>query len=113
MIQFHAVVRMRQAFSESGKSKSPWAWLTQHVLEICTKPGISPIAHGPSLTHAAALESITPYKIRMLVLDIPEARHVNTVRAIANLCAVLVAGHDSGRAAAHDVVHQVTPQLST
>src|SRR4029077_3241161 len=112
MIQFHAVVRMRQAFSEGGKSKSPWTWLTQHVLEICSQAWHL-AATAPSLTHAAALESITPYKVRMLVLDIPEARHVNTVRAIANLCAVFVAGHDSGRAAAHDVVHQVTPQLST
>src|ERR1700682_882246 len=66
----------------------------------------------PARTVGATLETVTAQKIGMLRFYIPEARDVDGVGAIPDLPAVHREWQRAGRAAVHDGVHQVVPQLA-
>src|SRR5437868_6778359 len=69
-------------------------------------------AARPTRTLGATLEAIASEKIRMLRLQVPKARNVDRIGAVAYFAAVLRPRQCRAGAPAHDVVHQIVAELS-
>src|ERR1700682_6102867 len=66
----------------------------------------------PARTVSATLETVPAQEIRMLRFHIPESRDVDRVGPKSDLPAIHPEWQRASRAAVHDVVHQIVPQLA-
>src|ERR1700690_4266559 len=66
----------------------------------------------PSLAVGPSLKTVAAQEIRMLLLDVAEARHIHDVGASAKNLAILVSWDYGCGSAPFDVVHQVVTQLA-
>ncbi len=111
VVQLHVVAAAGKTLSPRPNGDMPRPRIPQHVLEVDAESGCV-CAARPCSAGGAALKSVAAHEVWRLVVDVSEARDVDSVRTVSKLYVILKAEDPPSRATVEDVVHQIVAKLA-
>ena len=111
-VQVHVVLVAREDFAETAHADEGAGMFTDRFLELPAESGRAPRAIRKDREATPALEAVAADESGLFVLQIPEARHIDSVRTISECNMILVPRDTASGSAAHTVIHEVVSEFA-
>src|SRR5262249_11298994 len=111
LIELNVIFVVGQTFTKAVEGHLPGPGPPERVLENRAE-ATSFKSAIPALAERSTLKSVAAQELWMFLVNVAEARHVDSIRAVAERNFVFVTGNSASRAASHAVIHQIVPKFT-